>query len=151
MILLDSRLSQVSRADETTSAAVNKFVKDFLADLHANRIDAVTKSVGIPWYNGGEMVEKEAELRTVLGAMAKWYDEDRVKEYQILAVGAYKKLKSEKGNELSDSDIKKMDKILDGNDWLVVIGKIVDGDKRPRLYLLVKERNGKPVVVGAHK
>ena len=142
--------SKEPATDNATQEKVTSLAKAFLADLQANRIDALAKSVRPPWYNGGETINKEEELRAVLGAMAKWYGE-RAEHYQILAVGSYKKLKREKSSALGPNDIEKLDSTLAGNDWLVIVGKIVDGERRPRMYLLVKEQQAKLVVVGAHK
>jgi hypothetical protein len=137
---------------ETTPAAspeqLTKLAEEFLSNLRENKIDALIRSVGTPWYNGGTIVEKEDDLRAVLGAMAEWYDEDRAAAYRVLASNTYKTFKTdEERTDLGEADIKKLDSFLAADDWLVVVGK----EKKPKLYILVKSRKGKLSVVGAHK
>jgi len=134
--------------DEKASAdTASKAATQFLADLRAKNINALVKSIRKPWYNGGEIAKTEADVRAALGAMAEWYDERRAKEYKVLAAGPYKKLKTEESSDLGPKDIREMDQVLKGNDWLVILGP----PKKPRLYILVKELNGKMTVIGAHK
>jgi hypothetical protein len=148
---IDGAPTTKSGPKEVTDEQLTRLAEEFLTDLRANKVEALTRSVGIPWYDGGTVIDKEEQLRTILKAMADWYDEGRAAAYKVLAAGTYKKLKADEISDLGESDIKKMDGFLSGDEWLVVVGKVVDGEKRPRMYLLVKDRKGKLTVVGAHK
>jgi hypothetical protein len=138
-------------ADEANVETITRLSNEFLTELRDNKAEALAKKIGTPWYNGGEIVQKEDQLRKVMEVMAKWYDEERIKAYKVLEVGTFQKLQGQETSELGESDVKKMKSFLSDDDWLVIIGKEVDNEKRPRLYLLVKKRNDKWSVVGAHK
>ncbi|HLW65156.1 MAG TPA: hypothetical protein VKS79_07555 [Gemmataceae bacterium] len=152
ILFLADPAAQGCRADEPTADIVEKLAQKFLENLGASKVDVLVRSVSLPWYNGGQIEESEEALKTTLTTMVKWYDEhEGATRWKILAIGKYKDLKDKESSQLGPKDRKKMDAFLAADDWLVIVGKVVDGDVRPSLYLLAKHRKGKLGIVGAHK
>lgn len=129
-----------SEADKQAKQAVDKF----FAALKAKDIDAVMKTVDVPWFHDGRRILRDAkDLKAELEQLLKSKDLTNL-SYEIRQVISYAEVRG----DLDDTTRNLGDEVLDKaqDDRVVLLS--VKNPKPEKLILLVRIRKGEARIVG---
>ncbi len=127
------------KTDEQAKEAANQFMKA----VKARDIDAVMKTVQVPWFHNGKKVIKERdELKQEFGKLFEKRDFAGL-NYEIKQVVSYDSVRK----KVNDKERELLDEVV-GKDDRVVLVVLDNKMKEERVTLLVKQREGKAAVVG---
>jgi len=130
--------------EERSDKAATEIVGKFMAAVKAKDLDAVMKTVEVPWFHKGEEVIKErSELKKEFDSLFAKRD-FRDLRYEIMRIAAFSAVRDKTMGE----ERKLLDEVLSGSDRVVLL-EIVSEKKGPeKLVLLVRLAQDRAWVVG---